>query len=310
MIRRASSRSAFTLVELIVAMSVMIILASIALMVVPSVLEQDRTTDGAARLQQYLMIAKMRASRDNLPRGLRLIDSGGFATEVQYIEAPPLYVPPNPSDPRFDTATAPLIEFVFTPNADGTMPTAPGGRVIKLKHLNADLRNEIAGGGSVIIPDLHVWFSFDAGGYDPGSETVTPNMSSGVSPYPEMGAGTSLVTYQFGIYGPPQALLGEPVQQLPTNIAVDFGSSQGLAANREILFAPSGEVSLASSGQIFLWVRDRTKPGGNGGDFDNGGEQQIVGIKTRAGSLGVFPVAWPGTNPDPFFYAKNGSTGS
>src|SRR6476620_5661655 len=117
---RRRSRPAFTLIELLVAMSVIVLLASIALVVVPDIMAQDRTTEGASRLQQFLMITKSRASRDSAPRGLRLIDNGaGFATEVQYVEAPPLYVPPDPATPttslQYNLNNAPRIEFTYTP---------------------------------------------------------------------------------------------------------------------------------------------------------------------------------------------------
>src|SRR4051794_23355705 len=112
MIRAANRpRRAFTLVELLVVMAVIIILATISLMVVPGVIEQDRTTDGAGLTRQWMMIAKNRAARDQLPRGLRLLiapdpnnryktpANGGsplLVTELQYIEAPPVMLP-NPN---------------------------------------------------------------------------------------------------------------------------------------------------------------------------------------------------------------------
>src|SRR5687768_18272658 len=37
------------------------------------ILDRDRTVDAASSVRQYLTIAKVRAGRDGLPRGLRLI---------------------------------------------------------------------------------------------------------------------------------------------------------------------------------------------------------------------------------------------
>src|SRR4051812_44363010 len=105
----ATRRPGFTLVELLVAMAIIIALAAIALMVVPSALDQDRTTDAASSVRQWLMIAKSRAARDQAPRGVRLLIAPNpqvpaknsalgalLVTELQYTEAPPVIVP-NPA---------------------------------------------------------------------------------------------------------------------------------------------------------------------------------------------------------------------
>lgn len=307
--------AAFTLIELMVVVAVILILSGITLMVVPGILDQDRTTDGAARLQQYLLVAKSRAARDNLPRGLRLINTGGFASEVQYIEAPPLYVAIKHLEtidvrrevfslnavPSKASQGAPFIHFHVSTDASGAIT----GQHIHIYNLDPSIEAQMAGGGSVLIPAMNVWFAFDPGGFDSSSKIVTPNALTGVSPYPEMGTGTDLAAYQFGIFGPPQPLLGEPVQQLPAEVGVDLGSCQGLPANQEVLFAPSGQVLHATSGHMFLWVRHRDRPGGNTGnlaDYQSGGEQQIVAIRTHSGAISVTPVAWPPS--DPFTFAR------
>src|SRR4051812_7816819 len=102
MLRRTRTRQGFTLIELLVAMAILVTLAAIAVSVVPGVLDQDRTTDGASITRQYLMIAKARAARDGLPRGVRLIVSfdpnnpaktdSRWVTELQYTESPPVIV--------------------------------------------------------------------------------------------------------------------------------------------------------------------------------------------------------------------------
>ena len=55
---RNRGRCAFTLVEMLVVMAIVIALSSIALLVVPGVIDKDRTTDGAGLVRQWLMIAK------------------------------------------------------------------------------------------------------------------------------------------------------------------------------------------------------------------------------------------------------------
>lgn len=128
MTRRASlRRPAFTLVELLVVIALIIVLAGLAVAVSQSgVFGSQRVVSAADRVSGWLLISKNRAMRDGLPRGVRLLlnpvrdpalnptgDQTYFAaTEAQYIEAPEAWAPnPNPGDP--------------TPNPTG--PTGPKG---------------------------------------------------------------------------------------------------------------------------------------------------------------------------------------
>src|SRR4051794_29732855 len=93
--RTTRTRPGFTLIELLVSMAILITLSALALLVVPGVLDQDRTTDGASVTRKYLTIAKARASRDGMPRGVRLVtgtNAGNalWVTDIQYIESPPV----------------------------------------------------------------------------------------------------------------------------------------------------------------------------------------------------------------------------
>lgn len=114
----------------------------------------------------------------------------------------------------------------------------------------------------------------------------------------------------------------------------------GVGVDYDILFTPSGTVVPLSAGaradgQIFLWHRDYTKirdlpspliitnsaftapfpaPTYDMSPFQNGGEQQIVAIKTKTGGLGQFPVKWPnaagqyGPGEGPYDFARSGVT--
>ena len=63
-------RAAFTLVELIVVVALILIMAAIAVMFVPNLGERQREADGAAALQGWLNIARTRAL---LPRPLAAV---------------------------------------------------------------------------------------------------------------------------------------------------------------------------------------------------------------------------------------------
>lgn len=117
-------RGAFTLVELLVVMSIVVLLATLTLAVVVNMGERDGTTDAAGLTRQWLMIAKNRAARDHANRGLRLvvgIDPSGnpaktspqWVTELQYIEQPGAITPTNGYPPYTPQATCVKIVYWF-----------------------------------------------------------------------------------------------------------------------------------------------------------------------------------------------------
>lgn len=369
MVRITRVRSAFTLVELLVAMAVIIALASITLLVVPGVLDQDRTTDGATRVRQALMLSKAQAARDGLPRGVRFIVSPTldpnnpaktstlFVTELQYVEAPQPVIP-NPymlSDPTLDPHIR--LQYVLNPNGQIT------SRICTVVNLTYDQATLIVKGSIIALPEF-------GGVFIRVAENVVPQPQTGLTPpvnapgkfmvrftldtaanlnqlaaFPDAelgGAGTTVI-YGFAIYPAARPLLGESIITLPKNVCVDLNQyvSQppGVAGlDYEILFTPTGQVlptssfltggSPGASGQIFLWVRDYTKVPDMSPQlpltnprvyqidrFRQGGEQQIVAVKTRSGALGVFPVLWPGpagtyiAGQDPYTLARQGANG-
>lgn len=378
-------RRGFTLVELLVAMAVIIVLSGLALVVVPGILDQDRTTEAASLTRQYLMISKSRAGRDGLPRGLRLLTgldpnnpaktSPLFVTELQYTESPPVLVS-NPlaganAFPPFapyDLANAPHVAMFYTTN------TANGGglvsQVCELRNLSFDDAIQVIRYSIISLPTIGTWHRVlvpplpvpqGAGRYTglnsarytvPVVLDTYPDAQLGAASSPPVVAGTpqtpSWITFDFGIYGAPRPLLGEPLLNLPKNICIDlnFGVSRPAGTvgyDYDILFAPSGQVipttgSISGEGQINLWVRDYLKVADmtpttptlakpalpftyatGQQKFLAGGEMQLVSLKTRSGSMGVFPVYWPdaaGNYPvsktvayDPYYFATQGANG-
>src|SRR5262249_35575205 len=108
-------RPGFTLIELIVVISIIAFLAGIAILIIPNLNDQQRAPRGAFSLQHWLLTAKNRAMRDNVARGIRLSFTGtqdvktGAITydpvlSVQYIEQPDDFivlpgVAPDPVNP-------------------------------------------------------------------------------------------------------------------------------------------------------------------------------------------------------------------
>jgi prepilin-type N-terminal cleavage/methylation domain-containing protein len=182
-------RRGFTLVELLVAMSIIVVLTSIVLLVMSNIGERDGTTDAAGLTRQWLMISKARAGRDNAPRGIRLIvdptksppQSPFWVTELQYIEAP-LVITPNPTPGQSLSPTLPLSPFagpavtlVYTispgapyaipagtlfpqslPNPQ-TSPTQPLGKLCKIVNLDLATASQIIPNSILQLPTIGTW---------------------------------------------------------------------------------------------------------------------------------------------------------
>jgi prepilin-type N-terminal cleavage/methylation domain-containing protein len=88
----APQRQGFTLMELLIAMTIMLFIAGITMAFLWSTNWQyQNATRGAEQLQGWLLIAKQRALRDGAPRGVRLLGDPSnpqFVTQLQYIEQP------------------------------------------------------------------------------------------------------------------------------------------------------------------------------------------------------------------------------
>lgn len=290
-------RAGFTLVELLVVMAVIVVLATITVAVVPSAIDQDRTTDAAATIRQHLMIAKARATRENNGRGIRFIlDSGNndparisgvdgsgfkygelFSSEMQYIEAAPTIVP-NPlglttRDPNTGVDPS-YVEFDPT-NTDPTKQCV-------LYNLPPDheailvMQNDLAARWfpklycPVLGPDAFGRTQrFEIHKLDRQGAANNWSATLDRQPHSLLGAGTTQRVYRFAVEPRSRALLGEPNVPLPKNVCVDLNQfvSQpgarvvnGRPIDFEVMFAPNGQVvDPVSSGMIYLWVRDYTK---------------------------------------------------
>jgi prepilin-type N-terminal cleavage/methylation domain-containing protein len=124
-------RTGFTLVELLVVMSLVVVLAGLTVAVAESgAFGSQKVVSAADRASGWLLIAKQRALRDQRPRGVRFLLSpgnGGSPTlnppggnsdpsyyvcrEAQYIEIPDAWAPGGGTTAP---GTQPFIAFVYT----------------------------------------------------------------------------------------------------------------------------------------------------------------------------------------------------
>lgn len=117
MTMQQNRRAGYTLLELMVAVGLIVILATLTVAVAnSSLVDSYRIVGGADRVSGWLLNAKNRALRDRTPIGLQLIREGAFGTpefhfvrSAQLIELPALYAPVQEPDANALPASAPLI---------------------------------------------------------------------------------------------------------------------------------------------------------------------------------------------------------
>lgn len=283
-------RSAFTLVELLVVISLVVLLATLTLAVVANMGDRDGTTDAAGLTRQWLMNAKNRAARDHSPRGLRLLvgldgnnpakTNNQWVTELQFIEQPPTINPSNGFPPGSMASTCVKIVYWFNQAGD-KMTGAPYAPECWIENLTAGdlaLVQSSIPGGLIVLYDLRN--SADTGPYSGRMMQVlgvspsplaagTFRLRVNLDSYPDIALGAAGVpssnpmtpqqrevftSYSFGITPPPQEIVGEPPLQLPKGICIDLTDSivSNGGGNIDILFTPSGHVVPMGGG----WGQD------------------------------------------------------
>lgn len=288
MIRHANQRRAFTLIELIVAMVLIVFIAGIVVALLPSVQYNQRSARGASMLQGWLNSAKQRAVRDRAPRGLRLLNNGsGQVTDCQYLE--------QPSDFTGGQVMSHLK----------TIGPPPEFETEKLDFFGVDI--DIVGNGSsadyAIQAEDYVEL-FGSGQVHritavavPGiarPDGITPKATALISPPVAYAIGQPAASYR--VIRAPRVVADETLQ-LPNEIIVDLSISQ--AGSGDVMFSPSGKLMGANDNLDFLafWVRDVN--GKNAFDI----EPTLIAVWNRSGMVVAHP---PATGGDPFLFIKDG----
>lgn len=302
------SRKAFTLMELVVVVAIVVVLAAIALAFLPS--RQAKVASQAAdQVQTFLAQARSRALRDQVLTGVRFFsdDDGKTFTGLGLVQRP------EPLVPYFAQVTQPQSTWtVFlqlpvpaSPNGQYTMQimqqTIPGiGQTAPAQPL--------ALGPSDLLPgDYFIGCTPQETqlitAVEPSIGLVTLLTVPGIAP---VGGGTFRLWTSYRFDRAPRALMGEPNFQMPRNAFIypnqkAIGSvpcSQSVPMNggdMEILFAPSGQVVNATAGRIVLWFGNLNLASKEAGT--------LLTIYARTGGVASHPIGPVG---DEFLYTRDG----
>lgn len=284
-------RPGFTLVELLVAMSILILVAGLTVALLPRLQEKQRVQTGASQLQGWLMTAKQWALRDQAPRGLRFqADTNGQVRQIQYIEQPEdfyggqiqvsgttasLYV-------QYDSNNNPVY-YYYNVDFAGNPPPPPTPVVPPADQWPVQAGDYLLFGGSSQVFRI---LSLPT----PISLTLSAPAQSNTSIDP---------TSDYRIIRQARPRVGEAPLQLPDNIVIDLatnGPYNNLIPGYtfDIMFDPSGEVlGWGSSARIQLWLRDASEdlpnyPGAVKPMYN--GQQILVTVNVRSGMITANPV--------------------
>ena len=244
-----SNRRAFTLVELLVVLAIVLILAAVTISSVNFSYNADRMRAGGRQLQSFLMGARDKAIYANEVRGVRLLidpNDNHAVSAVQYIGAP-----------QRETGT---LTFNFATTNDSTGKTV--SFISGTPWSSLSRRGLLRVGNRIQIPqDTGAWFTISA--LNAGSGLILLNR-----PNPDLAGTINPISFALELASTP---LGDaqPVQ-LPRGTVIDQDGSQvptswrpfSLAASyspqMDILFTPRGTVigDTTTLGIVHLLVSD------------------------------------------------------
>ena len=108
-------RSAFTLIELLIAIGIIVLILALGAMFLPLIDRDKGVANQTTRIEGYIRLSKAQALRDGAPRGIRLVQDPNNPTQcnaIQYIEQPEPIAPRGPG----------VFVMITTPNPIAPLP--------------------------------------------------------------------------------------------------------------------------------------------------------------------------------------------
>lgn len=296
-------------------MSIIVVLATLAMLITPRFAEDQRTDRGADLIQGWLLGAKQRAYRDQVPRGIRLVrssDNSNWVRELVWIERPEdVKGEPDPSVTAQDRNHLQVPSPIQTPKALVPAPPIPPNAYVFLPW--------DAVTGDVVMPGdwlkvvtyenvLHRIAAVTAvrGGtvllLAAGDGTPSPVLP-GAPGLPGARIGLAADT-RYRIVRGTRPMSGEPNLQLPSGVSVDLDPTtngvsvlSGAADGLDILFDQRGQLMGGNgvAGKVVLRVRNTDRPA-------TFGQQIFVLVFSRTGLISACPL---GDVNDPYVFTRS-----
>jgi len=319
---KGKDRSAFTLVEMLVVIGIIVALAAITLLFLPS-RQSTLSSDAAVGLQTWISSSKGKALKDVTPTGIRFLTSDGGNTfyGCQIVQLPTRLVPlePNLFPPypkqawtvylRFPTPpTYPLAQYPnwqisppppYTVTQIGSdVSSLLPGDVLEIVETCPESENRILAVNGNQISLVTQW----------GVDSTNKNLV--VQNLPSVACMSATVLGKnYRYLRQVQPLIGEPVFNFPKDVVI-YGNppttlTQGVvtpyslnltpdaSGNYQIIFAPSGQTT-GYAAPVILWIWDVNRISA----------PALLRISPATGFCDYYPV---NDNPNtPFQYAQLG----
>jgi prepilin-type N-terminal cleavage/methylation domain-containing protein len=282
-------RGGFTLIELLVVIFLIAVLAALTMAFLPNAVSSAREARAAVQLQGWLNVAKMRALRDQAPRGLRLWQSADPNQVNQVVECQYLEQPDDFSGGTIKSATNNTVIFAGVDLLNGDT----SGTDKKSWSVQPGDYLEVMGTGLMHYID-----------------TVTTNVVTIKPPLPNpLG-----VTANYRIARSPRAV-GDETLKMPDGTVIDLATNaqfppylnplpyvyepgNAVPTSVDILFGPSGAVISrgVATANIHLWVRAPDLDPAKAADPYRG-DPTIISVYVRTGLVDAYPPARPPDSP-------------
>jgi prepilin-type N-terminal cleavage/methylation domain-containing protein len=251
------NRRAFTLIELLVVLTIMMVLAGIIIGIMGRVQDRRKVGRNADQVRAFYAEAKLRAKRDRVTTGVRLIsDASGNGRTLHYIQQPDDFSGGQITGVAANVASFTAVDFTGGFGNAANWQVQPGDYL------------EVNRGGLVhsIVAVMN------------GNQLQLATSPS--VPFP---------TGSYRIIRQPRILMGDEPLTLNDDAAVSLAFSKNLPPTGDVLFSPAGNVLSPAAmtdptvQNIVIWVYNmQVGP--------TAGEPNLVTIYPRSGFVATHPI--------------------